>query len=118
MTQADLIAALPDGRLPPGLTALGPLDLLALFGAGLVAAGLLSLLIAPFLGRRPSRKALIRATRTLPPQERLLAVARILGHLPEVLRPAAYGREEPPPGKTIERIALNSRGARAGKADR
>ena len=118
MTQADLIAALPDGRLPPELMALGPADLLALFGAGLIVSALLSLLLAPFIARRPSRKARIRATRGLPPEERLLAIARILGHLPEDLRPAAYGGEDPPPGRTIERVALRSRGSRFGKAKR
>jgi|GEM_PF-824516 len=118
MTQAELIAALPEGRLPPELMALGPSDLLALFGLGLAASALLSLLLAPFLARRPSRKVRIRATRTLPPEERLLAIGRILGHLPEELRPSAYGREAPPPDRTIERIALRSRGARTGKANR
>ncbi|MBN9671489.1 hypothetical protein [Roseibium aggregatum] len=109
MTQADLIAALPEGRLPPGLMALRPSDLLALFGAGLIVSALLSLLILPFTTRRPSRKTLIRATRDLPPEDRLLAIARILGHLPEELRPAAYGLEPPPSGEALERIALSAK---------
>lgn len=108
MTQAELIAALPAGRLPPDLTAPGPAELLALFGAGLMVAALVALLIAPFLARRPSRKARIRATRALAPQERLLAIARILGHLPKALRPAAYGGQAPPSNEVIERIALRS----------
>jgi hypothetical protein len=106
MTQAELIAALPEGRLPPGLTALA--DMLALLGAGLVVSALLALLIAPFIARRPSRKTLIRQTRGLAPEERLLAIARILGHLPEDLRPAAYGGGKLPPDETIERIALRA----------
>lgn len=118
MTRADLIAALPDGRLPPELMTLGTADLLALFGAGLMISALLSALAAPFMARRPSRKALIRATRSLPPKERLLAIARILGHLPKRLRPAAYGREAPPPSETIERIALKAKTPKTGKADR
>ncbi len=118
MTRADLIAALPDGRLPSELMALGATDLLLLFGVGLVLSALLSALAAPFLARRPSRRALIRATRSLPPEERLLAIARILGHLPKRLRPAAYGREAPPPSETIERIALKAKAPKTGKADR
>ncbi|WP_269583845.1 hypothetical protein [Roseibium sp. Sym1] len=113
MTQAELIAALPEGRLPPDLMTLGPADLLALFGAGLVISALLASLAAPFLTRRPSRRTLIKAARDLPPEERLLAIARILGHLPEELRPAAYGSKPPPPDETIERIAL-----KAGKVKR
>ncbi|GAB4520339.1 MAG: hypothetical protein Tsb0019_21250 [Roseibium sp.] len=118
MTQSDLIAALPEGRLPPELMALGAADLLALFGAGLAAAALLSLLVAPFLARRPSRKVQIKATRALPPEERLLAIARILGHLPDDLRGAAYGQQTPPSSDAIERIALKSLGEPGRKADR
>lgn len=111
MTQADLIAALPEGRLPLELMGLGAADLLALFGAGLMVSALLSALAAPFLARRPSRKTQIRATRDLPTEERLLAIARIIGHLPDKLRSAAYGSEAPPSDETIERIALHSREA-------
>ena len=58
---------------------------------------------------RPSRRALIRATRGLPGPERILAVARILGHLPDALRAAAYGAAPPPDDGRIERVALRSR---------
>jgi hypothetical protein len=109
MTQTELIAALPPGRLPPDLMGFGFTDVLMLFGAGLIVSAILSALLIPILTRRPSRKTLIRATRGLPPGERLLAIARILGHLPEKLRPAAYGSAPPPPSETIERIALNAR---------
>lgn len=109
MTQADLIAALPNGRLPPSLMQLHATDILALVGVGLLLAVLLSLLIAPFVERRPSRRARIRATRGLPPQERALAVARILGHLPGELHATAY-QSAPPLGEAeIERIALRAR---------
>lgn len=118
MTQAELIAALPEGRLPLELMELGATDLLALFGVGLMVAALLSVLAGPFLAGRPSRKTLIRATRDLPPEERLLAIARILGHLPKKLQPAAYGGAAPPPSETIERIALKAKMPKTGKADR
>ncbi|MBD8894075.1 hypothetical protein [Roseibium litorale] len=108
MTQADLIAALPEGRLPPELMTLHAADLLALFGLGLIFSAVMSLLFMPFLARRPSRKSMIRQTRGLPPEERLLAIARILGHLPEGLRPAAYGLEPLPGDDVIEREALKA----------
>jgi len=116
MTQADLIAALPEGRLSPDLLAFRFSDLLALFGAGLIVSALVSLAIMPFVARRPSRKRRVRATRGLPPEERLLEIARILGHLPDELRPAAYGAEPPPSSEAIERIAFSARepGSRDG----
>ncbi|MCS0502948.1 hypothetical protein [Ancylobacter mangrovi] len=109
MTQAELIAALPEGRLPPELMQLHAADLLLLFGAGLLLAALLSVLAMPMLKRRPSRRALIRATRAMPPQERALAIARILGHLPDELRAEAYGAAPPPDPAIVERIALTAR---------
>lgn len=109
MTRAELIAALPEGRLPPELMTLQPADLLALFGLGLAFSALLALVIMPFVARRPSRRSAIRATRGLPPEERLLAIARILGHLPEPLRAPAYGIEAPPANEAIERAALKRR---------
>ena len=42
----------------------------------------------------------------------LLAIARILGHLPEALRPAAYGAAPAPDEVTVERIANRQRRAR------
>ncbi|WP_428028873.1 hypothetical protein [Ancylobacter sp.] len=112
MTQAELIAALPEGRLPPALMELHVADMMSLFGIGLLLAALLSVLAIPFLGRRPSRRALIRATRALPPQERVLAIGRILGHLPGELRATAYGGAPPLAPEAIERIALTARRAR------
>lgn len=90
MTQDELLAALPPGRLPPGLTQLGPADLLALVGVGLVIAAVIAGLAAPLMKRRPSRRRLVLATRGLTPEDRALAVARILGHLPDGLADVAY----------------------------
>ena len=112
MTQAELIAALPEGRLPPALMQMSVADVLLLFGAGLLAAALLALLAAPFFARRPSRRALIRATRGMPPQERVLAIGRLLGHLPEELRAMAYGGAPPLSPEAVERIGLKARRVR------
>lgn len=107
MTQADLIAALPEGRLPPSLLDLGAADLLALFGLGLVLAALVAILALPLLDRKPSLRARVRATRGLPAEERMLEIARILGHLPPDLQAAAY-RGEVVPDAVIERLALKA----------
>ena len=112
MTQAELIAALPEGRLPPALMQLHLADFILLFGAGLMLAALLSWLATPLLDRRPSRRALIRATRAMPPEERSLAIARILGHLPDELRATAYGAAPALPDEAIEHIALKARRVR------
>ena len=109
MTQAELIAALPAGRLPAALTQLAPTDLLALFGVGLLLGAAVTVVVSPFLSSRTSRRARIRATRGLPPQERILAVARVLGRLPDPLRGAAYRTDPPPSDPEIERIALAAR---------
>ncbi len=50
----------------------------------------------------------IRATRGLPTNERALAVARILGHLPESLRDAAY-RGAALSDRDFERLAVSGR---------
>lgn len=112
MTQAELVAALPDGRLPPELMQIHAADLVLLFGIGLVAAALLASLLMPFLDRRPSRRARIRSTRGMLPAERALAIARILGRLPQELRDTAYGTAAPLGEEAIERIALKARPVR------
>lgn len=109
MTHEELLAALAPPRLPAEMTGLGAREALGLVGLGLLAALVVFALLSPLLARRPSRRGLIRATRGQPPQARLLAIARILGHLPARLRPAAYGAAPPPPDVQIERIALRSR---------
>lgn len=108
MTQDELVAALPPGRLPPELIQIAPADLLLCFGLGLIVAALLLTLARPFLDRRPSLRARIRDTRGLPGPERLLAIARILGHLPDGLRQAAY-RGTHLPDAEVERAALKAR---------
>lgn len=112
MTQAELVAALPDGRLPPDLMQLHAADLVMLFGVGLVLAALLASLLMPFLDRLPSRRARIRSTRGMLPAERALAIAHILGNLPQELRATAYGTASPLGEAAIERIALKARPVR------
>lgn len=110
MTPDELIATLSPSRLPPSVLALDWRALLALLGLGLLAGAVIAALLAPFLARRVSRKAalrgVLRATAGDPPQERLLTLARHIGHLPEALRPAAYGAVATPDDAEIERLAL------------
>lgn len=106
MTRDELLARLSPPRLPLDMGALGWREMLALAGIGLLAGLAVALLLRPLLARRPSRRALIRATRGQPPQDRILAIARILGRLPDPLRPAAYGAAPAPDDATLERIAL------------
>lgn len=105
MTQAELIAALSSSRLPASMQMLGWRDGMALFGLGLLAGVAAVWLISPLLTRRRSLRARIRDTRGLPGQDRLLAIARILGRLPASLRPAAYGAAPVPPDNRIEELA-------------
>lgn len=109
MTHDEMLAALAPPRLPADMAAMGWREELGLLGLGLLAGLALFLALRPFLAHRPSRRSLIRATRGLPGQERILAIARILGHLPEPLRAAAYGAVPPPDDAGIERIAKRSR---------
>ncbi|MFT4151844.1 MAG: hypothetical protein QM656_16705 [Paracoccaceae bacterium] len=99
----EVVAQLHPPRLPQAFTALGPADLLAAFGAGLVLAALVLVVAAPLLRRRPRRlrpAERIAAAATLPPQDRQLALLRLLaeggGTLPDDLRAAVYaGRADP-----------------------
>lgn len=106
MTPAELLAQLAPPRLPLEIAALGWQQILALAGIGLLAGWLAALFLRPLMARKPSRRALIRATRGMPPEARILAIARILGRLPDPLRPAAYGAAPAPDDAAIERIAL------------
>lgn len=108
MTPDDLMSRLAPSRLPPTMQPGWP-EYLALLGLGLLLGVVLVALMRPFLRRRLSRAERIRQTRGLPAQERLLAIARILGRLPDALRPAAYGATPPPPDTEIERIARRGR---------
>nr|WP_237168758.1 hypothetical protein [Paracoccus shandongensis] len=89
--------------------ALGWRETLALAGIGLLVGLVAALVLRPLLTRRPSRRARVRATRGMPPEARLLEIARILGRLPDPLRPAAYGAAPAPDDAAIERIALRGR---------
>lgn len=102
---AELIAAMGPPRLVPQLVSLGWPEMLGLLGLGLLAGLAIATVLSPFLVRRVSAHARIRATRGLPAQERILAIARILGRLPEPLRPSAYGAAPAPPDDEIERLA-------------
>ncbi len=109
MTRDELLAQLSPPRLPLDMAALGGREALALAGIGLLLGLLAALILRPLLARRPSRRARIRATRGMPPEARILAIARILGRLPDPLRPAAYGAVPAPDDAVIERIALRGR---------
>jgi len=102
---ADLIAALGPPRLVPQLATLGWPEMLGLLGLGLLAGVAVATALSPFLARRTSVRARIRATRGLPAQERILTIARILGRLPEPLRAPAYGAGPPPSDDRIEQLA-------------
>lgn len=108
MTHDEMLARLAPPRLPADMAMLGPGEMLGLVGLGLLTGLVLSWLLRPLLAHRPSRRALIRATRSQPPQDRLLSIARILGYLPPALRPAAYGAAPPLPAEQIEKIALSA----------
>ncbi|MFC3167081.1 hypothetical protein [Paracoccus fontiphilus] len=106
MTRDELLAQLAPPRLPLEIAALGWPEILSLAAIGLLAGALAALVLRPLMARRPSRRALVRATRGMPPQDRILVIARILGRLPDALRPAAYGAAPAPDDATLERIAL------------
>jgi len=109
VTPDELLAQLAPPRLPPEIGALGWREILALAGIGLLLGLLAALVLRPLTTRKPSRRALVRATRGMPPEVRILAIARILGRLPDPLRPAAYGAAPAPDDAAIERIALKGR---------
>lgn len=104
MTQEELIAALAPVRLPAAMRVLEGREMLALLGLGLLAAVLIAVLLRPLLTRRASLRSRLKATRGLPADERLLAIARITGRLPPDLRDAAY-RSSPPSDAEIERAS-------------
>lgn len=111
----EVVEALHPPRLPEGFAALGWADLLAAFGVGLLLAALVLTVAAPLLQRRPPRPRLsarIAAAAALPPQDRLLALARLLaergGTLPEDLRAGLYAPGSAEPAK-IEELILRGR---------
>ena len=110
MTPEELLAQLAPPRLPAEIAALGWREILALAGLGLLMGLLVALVLRPLMTRKPSRRALIRATRGMPPQDRILAIARILGRLPDPLRAPAYGMAPAPDDAAIEGLALRRDG--------
>ena len=93
----DIVQDLHPPRLPADFVALDWPDLLAAFGAGLILAGLVLVVLQPLL--RPRRRPLglnerIAAAATLPDDARLIALSALLaerGHpLPQDLRHALY----------------------------
>ncbi len=112
----DVVEALHPPRLPEAFAAMGWGDLLAAFGLGLLLAAAVLSLAAPLLQRRaprPRLSARIAAAASLPPQDRLLALARLLaergGTLPEDLRAGLYRPEGADPAR-IEALILRGRG--------
>lgn len=105
MTRDELIAALAPSRLPPAVLMLDWRMALALIGLGLMGGAVVVWLLSPFFGRRVSLRARIRATRGLEPEERLLAIARLRGGLPQALRPAAYRAAPMPSEAEVERLS-------------
>ena len=110
-----IVAQLHPPRLPEAFAALHWGDVLAGFGLGLLLAWGLLILLGPMLRRRPRAIRLperVAATRGLPAQDRLLALARILsetgGTLPAEQRAALYSGTADP--EALERLIL--RGAR------
>ncbi|WP_395540501.1 hypothetical protein [Neotabrizicola sp. sgz301269] len=115
MTLEDLVAQLHPPRLPEEFAALGWNDVLAAMGLGFVLAALLLTILGPLLRPRtrpPRPAALIARAARLPPQERLLALARLLsetgGTLPEDQRAALYAGQPGDPGR-IEALILRAR---------
>lgn len=97
MTPAELIAALHPPRLPEGTATLGPGALVAAFGLGLLLALAAFALVRPVLRARlrpAGAEALLARLRTLPPEARPLAAARIFAalgaSLPEAVVAALY----------------------------
>lgn len=122
MTPA-IVQDLHPPRLPLDYVQLGPTEVLAAFGLGLLAALALIVLLRPVLHRRrPPAEALEAAlaeARALPAQDRLLAQAALLarhgGQVPEELRPALYAGAPVPDGQTLEPLIRAAfRGRRHG----
>lgn len=116
----DLIASLHPPRLPEAFATLGAMDLLAAFGIGLLLAVLILSLAGPLLQRRPRRiglSAQIAETKSLPPQDRLLALTRLLstrgGAIPDEMKDLLYRGAPPPSDSELAAVeALIRRGRR------
>ncbi|GGH50648.1 hypothetical protein GVY41_05070 [Frigidibacter albus] len=116
----QIVQDLHPPRLPLDYVQLGPPEVLAALGLGLLAALALMALLRPALHRRrPPAEALEAALadlRPLPPQDRLLAQAALLAHyggtVPPDLRPALYGAAVPDNPTLEPLIRAAARGAR------
>ncbi|MGZ3217141.1 hypothetical protein [Paracoccus sp. T5] len=110
MTHEEMLQQLAPARLPTGMAWLSLPELLALLGLGLAAGVLAAALILPFTrSRAPRNRLRLSQLRALPVPQRMLALARHLGHLPPPLHDAAYGAATPPSDERIERIARRAR---------
>lgn len=113
MTHDQMLQQLAPARLPTGMAWLSLPELLALLGLGLAAGVLAAALILPFTrSRAPRHRLRLSQLRALPVPQRMLALARHLGHLPPPLRDTAYGAAPPPPDDRIDRIARRAQLAR------
>ncbi|MBK4218188.1 hypothetical protein JJJ17_19850 [Paracoccus caeni] len=77
----DLLRSLHPPRLPEAFAGWNVADLLAAFGVGLLLAALVLTILSPMLRRRvplPGIAERISAAADLPPQERELALVRLL----------------------------------------
>lgn len=109
MTGFDVLRDLHPPRLPEDFAALVWPEVLAGFGLGLLLALVIFAIVRPVLTRRPAPKIgphLLRL-RALPPEECLLAQARLLsslgGALPAELHAALYA-PTPPSAEVTARI--------------
>lgn len=110
MTHEEMLQQLAPARLPMGMAWLSLPELMALLALGLAAGVLVAALMLPFTrSRAPRHRLRLSQLRPLPVPQRMLALARHLGHLPPSLRDAAYGAAPPPPDDHIERIARRAR---------
>ncbi len=110
MTHDQLMQALSPVRLPTPMAILSTAEMAALLALGIIAGAGAGLggaaLHAPPGGPPASARG---GAAGLPVPDRLLAIARLLGHLPAALRPAAYGAAPPPSDRRIEAIARGAR---------
>lgn len=110
MTHDEIMARLPPPRLPAEIASVSLSEMLAFVAFGMLLGLAAGLLLLPLTRRRSSSKRVrLSDLRALPVPERLLALARLLGHLPPSLRAAAYGAEPPPPDQVIERAVRRAR---------
>ncbi|WP_265502178.1 hypothetical protein [Paracoccus beibuensis] len=108
MTHEQMLDALAPVRLPSSFGSLGVNEIMVLVALGLIVGVAVSAIIRP-LTRGGDRRLRLSDLRAMPVPQRMLALSRLLGHLPPALRPAAYGAATPPSDRRIERIARLSR---------